>query len=403
VKPIDINLASSPYRNDKPIWAALGVVAALALGFTGYNAWAFFSAGSRQAQLEQEIAGHRKRMHELKREADALQAALAKVDRETLTSQAEFVSSILDQRNFSWTRLFNSLEQVTPWDVKLISIRPQFEVMNKRTGEGRIRIEVSGIGRTFDSFLDLQDALQNAAMFSEVTPEEYERQADERIDFNLAFTYKPPEELPGESAEATAEAVAGERGAGAGGEIEEAGPELALGPADAAAADEEAPGAPPADGRAARGGSAAPAPSGATPTAPAGAGGRSAPRAGNAPGAGAASGDPAGGAALPQSLGVPLDSARPAAAGAEAGPAGAARAPSVGRAPRAGAAAGETTGAATAAPRPPGSNPPPVEVGEIDGKPVLKPRINPNRSPESGYRRRDNPPPSPDPPAGGDR
>jgi Tfp pilus assembly protein PilN len=402
VKPIDINLASSPFRNDKPIWAALGVVAAFALGFTGYNAWAYFSAGSRQAQLEQEIAGHRKRMHEMKLEADKLQAALAKVDQETLTSQAEFVSSILDQRNFSWTRLFNALEQVTPWDVKLISIRPQFEVLNKRTGEGRIRIEVSGIGRTFNSFLDLQDSLQESAMFSEVTPEEYERQADERIDFNMAFTYKPPEALPEESADATGETVADGRGAGAGRQVEEAGPEFALGPADAAA-DDEAPGAAPAARPAARGGSAAPDASGSAPVAPPGSGGRAGPRAGNAPGASPAGGNPGGSPALQQGLGVPLIPVGPGAAGTEAAPAGAARAPSAGRAPRAAAAAGESTGAETAGPRPPGAKPPPVEVGEIDGKPVLKPRINPNRSPETGYRRRDNPPPSPDPPAGGDR
>ena len=402
MKPIDINLASSPFRNDKPIWAALGVVAAFALGFSGYNAWAYFSAGSRQAQLEQEIAGHRKRMHEMKLEADKLQAALAKVDQDTLTSQAEFVSSILDQRNFSWTRLFNALEQVTPWDIKLVSIRPQFEVLNKRTGEGRIRIEVSGVGRTFDSFLDLQESLQDSAMFSEVTPEEYERQADERIEFNMAFTYKPPEQVPEESADATGEAVAAARGAGDGRQIEEAGPEFALGPADAAA-DDEAPGAAQAARPAARGGSAAPDAPGAAVAPPAGAGGTAGPRAGSAPGAGAAGGNPDGGPALQQGLGVPLAPGSPGAAGVEAAPAGAARTPAPGRAARAAAATGEATGAATAAPRPPGAKPPPVEVGEIDGKPVLKPRINPNRSPETGYRRRDNPPPSPDPPAGGDR
>jgi hypothetical protein len=34
---------------------------------------------------------------------------------------------------------------------------------------------------------------------------------------------------------------------------------------------------------------------------------------------------------------------------------------------------------------------------------VLKPRINPNREAESGYRKRQTPPPPVDPPAGGDR
>ena len=403
MRPIDINLASNPFRNDKPIWALLGLAAAFAFGFTGYNAWAYLSAGSRQAQLEQEIAGHRKRMHEMKLEADKLQAALGKVDQETLNSQAEFVSSILDQRNFSWTRLFNALEEVTPWDVKLVSIRPQFEVLNRRTGEGRIRIEVSGIGRTFDSFLDLQEALQAAAMFSEVTPEEYERQGDERVDFNMAFTYKPPAEQPG----AEGEGAIAARSDGTGdspAEIQEAGPVVEQGPADASATGEgsapadpsvSAPAAPRADGGSLT--SAAPGPAGAGPGAPAG-GGRGGARGATAAGSEAASNDPN----ASGTLGLPVGAgAAPTGAGSEA--TGATRRPSAGRAPRAAPAAEADAGSAS----PPAPTPlpaqPRVEVGEIDGKPVLKPRINPNREPESGYRKRQQPPPPADPPAGGDR
>ncbi len=251
MRTVDINLASNPFRNDKPIWAVLGLFGALALGFTGYNAWAYLTAGSRQAQLEQEIAGHRKRMHEMKAEADALQAALAKVDEETLSSQAEFVSSILDQRNFSWTHLFNALETTTPWDVKLLSIRPQFEVINRRTGEGRFRIQVSGIGRTFDSFLDLQESLQGAELFSEVTPEEYERQGDDRVDFNMAFTYTPPKVEPGESTTADgSSAIAGkeEELPGWPTESDETGSADESGPADAAAVDADSAPASPGPG-----------------------------------------------------------------------------------------------------------------------------------------------------------
>jgi Tfp pilus assembly protein PilN len=400
VRPIDINLASNPFRNDKPIWAALGIVAACAAGFTGYNAWAYFSAGARQAQLEQEIAGHRKRMHEMKLEADRLQAVLAKVDEETLTSQAEFVSSILDQRNFSWTRLFNALEQVTPWDVKLVSIRPQFEVLNRRTGEGRIRIQISGHARDFDAFLDLQEALQQSEMFSEVAPEEYERQDDERIEFNMGFTYRPPQELPGaaDAAEGTEAVVAGAaRDGGGKAEIEEAGPELEQGPADAAASDEQAPGTAPV--RAAAGG--APGRPAAGSSAPAGAAPGAAPPGGGRGASAAAPRADGAGAGQVQDLGLPGGAMPPAAAG-EGTASGLPRKSGAGRAPRAVPEAGEPTDGSALVPSAPNSETPRVEVGEIDGKPVLKPRINPNRAPESGYRKRQTPPPA-DPNAGGQR
>ncbi len=397
MRTVDINLASSPFRNDKPIWAVLAVFGVLALGFSGYNAWAYLTAGSRQAQLEQEIAGHRKRMHEMKAEAEALQAALAKVDEETLTSQAEFVASILDQRNFSWTHLFNSLEEVTPWDVKLLSIRPQFEVLNRRTGEGRYRIEVSGIGRTFDSFLDVQEALQGGELFSEVTPEEYERQGDDRVDFNLSFTYTPPKAIPGEENAAEGSgAVAGRSNELPGwpeGTAEQGAPGE-MGSADAAA--DEADAAPAAPDRSTRGagggGPSGPgaAAAGAQPGAPPQGGRSASPAATGAPG-GPAAIDPNAGLAG----GVPVGPGGvPAATAAET------RRSPTGRAPR-GVPAGEEAAADAAAadPRAAGSGQPPVEVGEIDGKPVIKPRINPNRNPESGYRKR-NRPPGEQPPGG---
>ncbi len=377
MKPVDINLASSPYRNDLPIWATLGVLSALALAFSGYNAWAFFTADARRAELEAEIAGHRERMHEKKVEADKLKLVLSKVDEETLASQAGFVSSILERRNFSWTQLFNALERVTPWDVKLVSIRPQFETLNRLTGKERVRVQVQGVARSFESFLGLQESLQDASMFSEITPEDYERQSDDRTDFNIAFTYSPipPAPIEGEGDEAVTSA-AGDFPA------ESDAPEG--GNADLAAEEAEEAGesASQAGGRA----SAATSGDGSSPRSAAGpqaSAGSSAPGARRPP---ETQGDQAVGGAPPTvSGGVIVDSGARSVSGQGTSPAPASKA--------AKAAPGtQGSGEETAVGTPPaaGAAPPrqPVEVQQIDGKPAFKPRINPDRPAESGYRGR---------------
>lgn len=383
MKPVDINLASSPYRNDLPIWAALGVLSAFALAFTGYNAWAFFTADARRAELEAEIAGHRDRMEKMNAKADELKAALAKVDEETLASQAEFVSSILERRNFSWTQLFNALERVTPWDVKLVSIRPQFETLNRRTGEERVRVQVQGIGRSFESFLGLQESLQDASMFSEITPADYERQADDRTDFNISFTYSSAPPVPREE---EGERTASEDGRGASvaeGEVEE-------GAADVAA--EEVAGGgmgvearPSAQAAGEGGGTSAGA---GLPEASPAPGSRRA-RGGRGTGSSTAGDETAAGGPSGASGAFAVDPG--ATVETQGGDAAAAAA----RSARDAAAARSREGGTAASGRGTGSprTGPTTEVQEIGGKPAFKPRVNPDRPPESGYRGR---PPDPE-------
>ena len=83
---------------------------------------------------------------EISSEAKQLEAELEKIDLTTLQPQAEFANDVLAQRNFSWTRLFNALETVLPWDVRLATVQPNF------TSSG-VLIDVAALGQDHDAFL----------------------------------------------------------------------------------------------------------------------------------------------------------------------------------------------------------------------------------------------------------
>lgn len=188
MRPLDINLSSNPYRNDTPILAGVLFLALCAFALTGWNAYAYFTADANKTRLLAELAGHRDRMAQMRSQADAMRADLQKKDQKLLAGQAEFVSSILDQRNFSWTQLFNALERVTPWDCRLVSIRPAFQ-------EDQLEIDISGIAQDMDAFLDFQDRLLNSPQFGAVVPGSYSRstEGDQRIFFTLRTGYVPGE------------------------------------------------------------------------------------------------------------------------------------------------------------------------------------------------------------------
>ncbi|RMG45459.1 MAG: hypothetical protein D6718_07290, partial [Acidobacteria bacterium] len=193
VQAIELNLATRPYRNDKPLAVALLVLGAAALAFTGHNAHAYLTADAREAALLEELAGHRQRMASMTKEAQELRKELAAIDMEALAPQAYFVQSIMEERHFSWTRLFGELERVLPWNVRVTSVRPTFE-------SGVVRVQLRGIAKDDDAYFHFQEVLQDAPAFNDVVPGDYQyAEGTDEVAFFLTFRYTPQAEPPAAS------------------------------------------------------------------------------------------------------------------------------------------------------------------------------------------------------------
>lgn len=186
MKPIELNLATQPYRNDSPLIVGLVLLTLAAVGFTTYNAYAFMTADTREDTLLSDLEGHRERKSQMRSESDSLEGTLREVDQETLTSQADFVTSVLRERNFSWTTLFNELEEVLPWNIRIVSVRPRFE-------SGAVVIELIGLARDNRAYFDFQDRLLKSDHFAEIVPGNLEiQEGSKRVRFALTCNYAPP-------------------------------------------------------------------------------------------------------------------------------------------------------------------------------------------------------------------
>ena len=185
MKRVDINLAAAPFRNDAPWWTLLAALAAVAALFTAANVWALASARSRGAALEAEMAGHRARMTKMAGEAAAISARLSKVDQKHLLAQAAFVDGVLGRRDFSWTRLFDALEETIPWNVRLVAVRPT-------TQKGVVWIDIDGEARTPDALFALEQALLDSPRFGRIEPSGFDRRTGEdKLTFRLRARYVP--------------------------------------------------------------------------------------------------------------------------------------------------------------------------------------------------------------------
>lgn len=145
MKPIHLNLASRPFRDYRPVYAAV-VVMALLTAFLGLNnVDTFLRYRTETKTTRANIARLEEQMADEQRKSATLTQRLKGVDLKLLASQAEFANTQLAERAFSWSELLDRLERVLPADVRLQSVTPSFAkdgmvhlAMNcvTKTGEG---------------------------------------------------------------------------------------------------------------------------------------------------------------------------------------------------------------------------------------------------------------------------
>lgn len=210
-QPLDLNLASRPFRNNTWIWIGLllGVVLVGLASWSNYSTWQ--AESTELAELRQSVATIDSRIAELGRRELAAGRGVKNHDLELLDSQAIKANDVIMLKAFSWTRLFNRLEDLQPYEVRMLAILPEFSLGKKRsrgaenttsTGDleaQSVMVRVEGTAKDLNAFLELETALLNDPWFDQIEPERYSRTINQETEFSLKFQYFPnkkPEEAP---------------------------------------------------------------------------------------------------------------------------------------------------------------------------------------------------------------
>ena len=155
-----INLASRPFRQDRPILvasAATALLMVLVLGLQIYLIRAERGAGEEAARG---IAEAQARLEQLARREAQLQAELTRPENETVLVRSAFLNSLLLRKGISWTLIFGDLEQVMPYNVKLVQIRPQV------TQENEIRLEMVVAAQESEPVIEMLRNMEDSDIFS---------------------------------------------------------------------------------------------------------------------------------------------------------------------------------------------------------------------------------------------
>src|SRR5262249_15334861 len=113
--------------------------------------------------------------------------------------QADKANDIILRRGLSWTRLFNTLEHVVPYETRMTTVKPEYgvrqtaSVASKDTVfEGTVPVVIDGVAQTFEAFLELERALIVDPHFANVEPLRSESPVGSpEVKFELRFMYDP--------------------------------------------------------------------------------------------------------------------------------------------------------------------------------------------------------------------
>lgn len=128
---INVNLASEPFRRDRPMVLA-GVAGGLILGaLLAFQLSMIYLNRQSTDEARAELAALNKRASMMAQEQARLEGALRQPANARALEESLFFNSLLRRKGISWARIFADVEAVLPGTVRLVSVRPAVNQFNQ--------------------------------------------------------------------------------------------------------------------------------------------------------------------------------------------------------------------------------------------------------------------------------
>jgi len=161
---IPINLASEPFQKTRAPRAALIAACSVLAVLLVIQASVILVRRGQAAEERGQIARLSQRLSVINREQAGMQANLALPENAEVLDQSVFLNALIERKAISWTRLFKDLEEVMPYNARLISVRlPQIDSSN------HVLLDMSVGASEPPPVLELLKRLENSPRFGPAT------------------------------------------------------------------------------------------------------------------------------------------------------------------------------------------------------------------------------------------
>jgi len=159
---IPINLASQPFRRDRPLVIASVAVGLLLAGTLAALVSLAMTDRTLMADTRRNIDQLEAQIRKTTAEQSRLEAVLRQPDNAELLERSVFLNALLLRKGISWTRIFSDLEKTLPHNVRLISVRPSVNAQNQ------ISLDMNVGSESPEAVIALLKALESSPLFGSV-------------------------------------------------------------------------------------------------------------------------------------------------------------------------------------------------------------------------------------------
>ncbi|HEV8415218.1 MAG TPA: hypothetical protein VGQ49_16630 [Bryobacteraceae bacterium] len=131
---IQANLASEPFRRDRPMLVASVACGIVLVALLGVLAFLIVSERGRQTETRTAVAKLNSELRAISSEQAKLDATLHQPMNAEVLERSMLLNSLIQRKAISWTKLYADIEGVKPDNVRLIQVRlPQINTRNEVT------------------------------------------------------------------------------------------------------------------------------------------------------------------------------------------------------------------------------------------------------------------------------
>jgi type IV pilus assembly protein PilN len=160
---IEINLSSRPFVNYRQFYLIAGSLLGLLSIVSFWNFSQYRSSHERRKAFVESLSSDQMKLEAMGKEEEKLLRSLQTADTSDFLDRVEYVNQLINRRTFSWTRLLNDLEKLTPPNLQLASIKPQVRGTD-------LLIEIVVKGRNTQEMIQFVSNLENSGKFTDVSP-----------------------------------------------------------------------------------------------------------------------------------------------------------------------------------------------------------------------------------------
>ena len=200
-----LNFAKVGFRNERLPRLLFGVAALSLASATLWHGYVLTRYLLREREaLDLKVHSMEEQLTELDAGITRTRAEIRAQRNEAMTQRIEFLAEAYRQKGFSWTELFNQLEETLPRNVRITSISPS-------AAKGVMEVKLTTIGRSLEDLLELVQTLEESRYFGTVLPvNEAQQEEGGEVAATVTLRYLAEEDAPPKKSEEPEDPAEGE-------------------------------------------------------------------------------------------------------------------------------------------------------------------------------------------------